>query len=345
MKQQVIYSRENINEILLNYVVVDVHFKSQNNTIKIVTKINLHYDWKEIVKSELKDEITDFYNLINKQDVFEFLPFLHLVGVIKQYNAFQVQDPVLEIFKKGDYYTIAQDQDNIKEYFTAIINVFRPRFENNEFHDNKINYEEKILNKLSFWINLNRDQSSQFNLPDNFPGLIHLCKIIEKLHYIAFLNYCLKKNEFNYNINIPGIKEDKVIGIKELFSYQWIDTKNDSLFALYNNLCGRLVNVDYNNFEKAFNNTSTDEILPIQINFSSSELVYFIDCLMKKKKVINEKRLSIKRIHSCFIMANGKPFSNNLSAIRSTLKKEDYTSNYKILSLDKRKEIDKILQF
>src|SRR5690349_16494238 len=128
MKQQVIYnSRDQINEIILSHVCLDVHFKSQNNATKIITKVSLCYDFIEILKKELFDCIDSFFDYINSVEVFSHIPYHILVNVIKREHAFQIKEPILHLsndFSKTTGYTIPKNQLYIKEYFLSIINIF-----------------------------------------------------------------------------------------------------------------------------------------------------------------------------------------------------------------------------
>ena len=65
---------------------------------------------------------------------------------------------------------------------------------------------------------------------------------------------------------------------------------------------------------------------------------------MIEKIIENEKNLNLERLKACFLKKDGIGYTESLSSLRSQLKNDDYNSTYRLLSYEKRAEIDEIIK-
>ena len=291
-------NREQLNQIILNYLLFSIYKETHGLATDLVFKLSLTYDWKSYLKAELDKLInisTDF--LLSKEGKTYFRTVI-LANILKEKSVFLIKEPILMLDKNDSEKILNENFDSIRGYFISVISAF--------FSDQIIinkgdtfeSFQENDTENLKYWVLKNIQQFESFMMVEilDFPGLALLKDVLSNLYFIAFLNHCLVNDSFNFNIQELFLFEQNVLGKKKMLSYNWKVDKQDDLKLIYHRLKYKLVDVSYNNFKKAFSGVFLDDITPLKTKYSFSELIYFIQRLMDLNFITKEKNFSDKRI-------------------------------------------------
>lgn len=341
----------------------------------LANKLYLHYDWQVLFKSEIERQIIEILEQEKKVKpiTLDLYPWLNNDALIQVHQTVKEKvlfdDYILKTNNTEDfaYFISRQNFLNINRFIkikcklkdrsevTSKINdIFIKSKEDwlryldqdkeedpiqaNEFSDNDLYSSDMLL--------------SEFETNEIIPGYSKVVNLYARLYYSFFLKTKLKAKAFdfyeietNYSIisnELPRYSKYGGAGLTIIKSYQWKSKKN-SLETLFERLKNKLKDVHFTQFEDVFSAKSTTEIKPLKIHLSATELIYLINKMMVKKLIETEKNLSIKRLQACFVKADGSAYKEALSTLKSNLKDDDFNGNYSILKIEKRRELDSLL--
>lgn len=351
--------------------------ENSNNFFEaLANKLYLHYDWEVLFKSELEQQIIEILQQQKKAEPIS----LDLFPWLNNDHHIQVNQTIKETVLFDQYIIKTNDTEDFAYFISRqnLLNINRFIKINCKLKDRsavtgKIN--EIFIKAKEDWLRyLNQDKKetsfeakdsyndnlyssdlllSEFETNEIIQGYSDVVNLYARLYYSFFLKTKLKAKLFdfyeietNYSFissKLPRYNTYGGGGLIIIKTYRWKCKKTKSLETLFERMKLRLSEASFEDFKAVFTAQEINDVKPLKTNFSATELIYFLDKMMTKKLIETEKNLNIKRLKACFVRVDGSIYKENLSPLRSQLKKDDHVANYDVLTLEKRKNIDALL--
>lgn len=348
IEEEIISYDDDVFNLILFWLVNHSKIKANKQLEKFIIKCYFHYDWKTLIKNEIDKKINKVIklseNVLYSNDFYYFL-----MNSNQKYN-FEESEPIpykdlKDALSKNSFTRFVYDSIIYDLYSNLSIEVI----ETNSLIEKYLVKSKKADNEQ---INLILPDIEI--LQEYYPNFNYLVKYFSNVYYITTIKTLLDKKSFNikdfkktfkvdYTKPIKSNDENLMIGDKPIKTYK-LKVKNEILEKIFYNAKNKFLDTNFNQFKDIFSEKNVNEIKPIKSKFNASELIYFIDKLMIEKIIENEKNLNLERLKACFLKKDGIGYTESLSSLRSQLKNDDYNSTYRLLSNEKRAEIDEIIK-
>ena len=326
-----------IEEKLLYYMLIlSIEYEIQLKMVRLGGLLAMHYNWKDLFKSELNSSINKIEKQYNKNDNL-------IIGRLS--IDYLVDNPIPNTnlstkFTFSNFFNSIYDDTS---FFYFVFYHFPPmlltNFNKKEIYiynnNNNTNYSNLIQLILKKGVNtekINERTLSNLTFYDIIIGSkVRNFKTISKIFglyfYIFFLKNKILENKIDlieiaksYNGYDIDINKQNVINNTAFNSYKWDIQKFSDLNKLHRLFKDRFNNISLSDFKKVFSDKPIEDINPIITNFSNAELIYFIHYLMEKGFILLEKNLSIERLVSCFKNSQNKTLNKeSIKSIKSKI--------------------------
>jgi hypothetical protein len=128
-------------------------------------------------------------------------------------------------------------------------------------------------------------------------------KILEKIDFSNSQDRQVLKDR--YLRELSKIINGRIKSIEKPLSFKWTG-QSSQLKKLYDELKGKYIKANWNDFKRLFDEKEIGSIQSIQWLQTNWELVFLIDDLSSHLKLIEDIEINVK-IQSCFIDKNGNP--------------------------------------
>ena len=350
-----------IEEKLLYYMLIlSIEYEIQLKMVRLGGLLAMHYNWKDLFKSELNSSINKIEKQYNKNDNL-------IIGRLS--IDYLVDNPIPNTnlstkFTFSNFFNSIYDDTS---FFYFVFYHFPPmlltNFNKKEIYiynnNNNTNYSNLIQLILKKGVNtekINERTLSNLTFYDIIIGSkVRNFKTISKIFglyfYIFFLKNKILENKIDlieiaksYNGYDIDINKQNVINNTAFNSYKWDIQKFSDLNKLHRLFKDRFNNISLSDFKKVFSDKPIEDINPIITNFSNAELIYFIHYLMEKGFILLEKNLSIERLVSCFKNSQNKTLNKeSIKSIKSKILSDNLEVQNQVINHLKKQKIKNII--